>query len=100
MPVSTVRQRSALRLPWLRSLGKTPTAMRERFFRICLSVAIFVFIARSPYAAAATLTGMVIGEGARPVAGALVQVGGSAQPCETRSGADGTFTLACDAAGV
>jgi hypothetical protein len=45
------------------------------------------------------ITGTVIGEGARPVAGATVQVVGARPPCETATGADGTFTLSCAAAG-
>src|SRR5262245_5032012 len=50
-------------------------------------------------ASAAVITGTVIGEGARPVAGAAVQIVGAQPPCETTTAADGTFSLPCAATG-
>jgi hypothetical protein len=52
-------------------------------------------------AAAAVLTGTVIGQDTRPVAGAKVEVvrDASGPRCETTTAADGTFSLPCDAAG-
>jgi len=49
---------------------------------------------------AATIAGTVIGEGARPIAGATVFVVGALPPCTTTSGADGTFSFACAASGA
>jgi len=46
-------------------------------------------------APAAVLTGTVIGEGAHPVAGAMVQVVRAQPACEGTTAADGTFSLAC-----
>lgn len=50
---------------------------------------------------AAVITGTVIGEGARPLDGAIVEVvqAPGAPPCRTATGADGTFTLPCAATG-
>ena len=41
----------------------------------------------------------MIGEGARPVAGAEVRVAGADPPCATTTAADGTFSLPCPAPG-
>jgi hypothetical protein len=50
---------------------------------------------------AALISGTVIGDGARPIAGATVQVvrAASKPPCETTTAADGTFSLSCPATG-
>ena len=48
-------------------------------------------------AAPAVITGTVLGPGLRPLAGASIAVVGAG--CETVSGADGTFTLRCEATG-
>jgi hypothetical protein len=55
----------------------------------------------APFVHAATLTGTVIGEGARPIAGAVVQVvrSGGETACATNTAADGTFVLPCSATG-
>jgi hypothetical protein len=41
----------------------------------------------------------VIGEGARPIAGATIEVLGAQPPCVALSGADGTFSFNCAASG-
>jgi hypothetical protein len=51
-------------------------------------------------ASAATIAGTVIGEGARPIAGATVFVVGALPPCTTTSGPDGTFSFSCAATGT
>jgi hypothetical protein len=51
-------------------------------------------------ASAATITGTVIGEGARPIAGATVFVVGALPPCTTTSGPDGIFSFSCAATGM
>lgn len=66
--------------------------MRHAFLFILLLV---------PPTHAAVITGTVIGEGARPVAGATVEVvrASDATPCRTSTAEDGTFTLPCAATG-
>ena len=66
-------------------------------FVCCTVVAL---AAPAPHARAAIVTGSVIGPGARPVAGARVEVLRAELPCETRTAADGTFSLPCAATGV
>ena len=51
-------------------------------------------------ASGATLAGTVIGDGARPIAGATVFVVGALPPCTTTSGPDGTFSFSCAATGA
>jgi hypothetical protein len=60
-----------------------------------------VFLLVTQPALGAVITGTVIGEGARPVAGATVEVvqAPDAMPCRTSTAADGTFTLRCAATG-
>jgi len=51
-------------------------------------------------ASAVTITGSVIGEGARPIAGATVFVVGALPPCTTTTGPEGTFSFSCEATGT
>ncbi|MBX3025788.1 carboxypeptidase regulatory-like domain-containing protein [bacterium] len=53
-------------------------------------------------ARAAVVTGTVVGDGAVPIGGALVEVLRPAgePPCATRSAADGSFALTCEATGT
>lgn len=65
---------------------------------------IYLFVAvtsLSASAQAATVAGTVIGEGARPIAGAAVEVvqAASQTPCRSTTGSDGTFSFRCDATG-
>jgi hypothetical protein len=57
-------------------------------------------LAAATTAHAAVIAGTVIGEGARPIAGATVYVVGALPPCTTTSGSDGTFSFSCEATGV
>src|SRR5262245_27602942 len=68
----------------------------------CSLLGTALFAAASSRAQAAVISGVVIGEGARRIGGALVEVvkPASGTPCETRSADDGTFKLPCDASGV
>lgn len=65
---------------------------------LCLAVSAASILA----APAAHLTGSVVGDGGRPVAGATVQVVRVAAepPCQTTTAADGTFSLSCAANGL
>jgi hypothetical protein len=58
-----------------------------------------LLLALAPATRAALITGMVIGEGGRPLAGATIHVVGAQPPCETTSAPDGTFSLSCAATG-
>jgi hypothetical protein len=75
--------------------------MRRRppvwFLASCVAAFAVPVLASPP----STITGTVIGAGARPVAGASVRVvrDASEPPCETTTAADGTFSLSCAATG-
>jgi hypothetical protein len=67
-------------------------------FLVC---GVAVFAAPLVALQAAVITGSVIGEGARPIGGATVEVlrAASEPRCATTSAADGTFSLSCAATG-
>jgi hypothetical protein len=74
-----------------------PRRLSASFLACCVAVFATPLLA----AREAVITGMVIGDGARPIAGATVQVvrAASEPPCETATAADGTFRLPCAASG-
>ena len=68
--------------------------------RCCAAPLLAWCIVALPAADAAMISGSVIGEGGRPIAGAIVQaVRDGETPCATISAADGTFALPCSATG-
>jgi hypothetical protein len=65
--------------------------------RIAAALVVLVLAGAPATAAPAVITGTVLGPGLRPLAGASIAVVDAG--CETVSGADGTFTLRCEATG-
>jgi hypothetical protein len=75
--------------------------MRRRLSAAILAGSVAVLAAPLLASRATIITGSVIGEGARPIAGATVEVvRAAAEPrCATTTTADGTFSLVCEASG-
>jgi Carboxypeptidase regulatory-like domain len=75
--------------------------MHRRLFASFLACCVVPFAVPLLASQAAVISGSVIGSGGLPVAGATVQVvqAASTHPCETKTAADGTFSLTCAVTG-